>query len=73
MNKIFKVIWNPATGVTALPAKRRRAVAKRADAVTVNFCAGCGWAVVVVWGKCSVSLDGGTSTETPQIGDNWIA
>ncbi|HDX2974195.1 TPA: ESPR domain-containing protein [Escherichia coli] len=34
MNKIFKVIWNPATGSYSVAAKRRRAVVRNLVAVS---------------------------------------
>ena len=51
MNKIFKVIWNPATGsysVASETAKSRGKKSGRSQAI--NFCTGCGWNVFVVWG-----------------------
>ena len=37
MNKIFKVIWNPATGSYNVASETAKSVAKRAGAVSCQF------------------------------------
>ncbi|MFP1461975.1 ESPR domain-containing protein [Escherichia coli] len=49
MNKIFKVIWNPATGNYTVTSETAKSREQDPGAVAfVNFCRGCGWVVVVV-------------------------
>ncbi|EEC0295651.1 adhesin, partial [Salmonella enterica subsp. enterica] len=75
MNKIFKVIWNPATGtfiVASETAKSRgkktgrRKLLASALLVTSGMLASFGAGAIV-------EIDGGTSADTPTVTDYWIA
>ncbi|EPE9603614.1 YadA-like family protein [Escherichia coli] len=78
MNKIFKVIWNPATGsysVASETAKSRGKKSGRSKLLISALVAG--GLLSPVGAYAEVALDGGKSTEeaageAPQ-GDNWIA
>ncbi|WP_105447619.1 YadA-like family protein [Escherichia coli] len=78
MNKIFKVIWNPATGsytVASETAKSRGKKSGRSKLLISALIAG--GLLSPVGAHASVSLDGGKSAEevaggTP-LSDNWIA
>ncbi|EKE7310203.1 YadA-like family protein [Escherichia coli] len=78
MNKIFKVIWNPATGsytVASETAKSRGKKSGRSKLLISALVAG--GLLSSVGAYASVSLDGGKSAEeiageTP-LSDNWIA
>ena len=75
MNKIFKVIWNPATGsysVASETAKSRGKKSGRKKLLASVLLATSG--ILSSFGACAyVSLDGGASAETPELGDIWIA
>ncbi|HAL9678919.1 TPA: adhesin [Escherichia coli] len=75
MNKIFKVIWNPATGsysVASETAKSRGKKSGRKKLLASVLLATSG--ILSLFGACAyVSLDGGASAETPELGDIWIA
>ncbi|HIC1096946.1 TPA: YadA-like family protein [Escherichia coli] len=74
MNKIFKVIWNPATGSYSVASETAKSRGKKSGRSKLLISA------LVVGGLLSsfgayaeVSLDGGKSTETPEISNLWIA
>ncbi|HAN4550050.1 TPA: hypothetical protein IFD02_001988 [Escherichia coli] len=74
MNKIFKVIWNPATGSYSVASETAKSRGKKSGRSKLLISALVAGGLLSSFGaSASVSLDGGTSTETPQIGDNWIA
>ncbi|KAA1048300.1 YadA-like family protein [Pseudocitrobacter sp. 73] len=74
MNKIFKVIWNPATGsysVASETAKSRGKKSGRSKLLISALVAG--GLLSSVGANASVSLDGGKSAEATPLSDNWIA
>ena len=78
MNKIFKVIWNPATGsysVASETAKSRGKKSGRSKLLISALVAG--GLLSPVGAYAEVALDGGKSTEEAAgeapLGDNWIA
>lgn len=78
MNKIFKVIWNPATGsysVASETAKRRGKKSGRSKLLISALVAG--GLLSPVGAYAEVALDGGKSAEEAAgeapLGDNWIA
>ncbi|QZY73348.1 YadA-like family protein [Escherichia coli] len=74
MNKIFKVIWNPATGSYSVASETAKSRGKKSGRSKLLISALVAGGLLSSFGaSAAVSLDGGTSTETPQIGDNWIA
>ncbi|MDA8502839.1 YadA-like family protein [Citrobacter sp. Awk 2] len=74
MNKIFKVIWNPATGnftVASETAKGRGKKSGRRKLLVSALVAG---GLMSSFGaSASVSLDGGTYSDGTEISDRWIA
>ncbi|EFN6673600.1 hypothetical protein EIG16_21785 [Escherichia coli O8:H10] len=74
MNKIFKVIWNPATGsynVASETAKSRGKKSGRSKLLISALVAG---GLLSSFGAyAEVSLDGGTSAETTPLTNGWIA
>ncbi|ECE0501645.1 adhesin [Salmonella enterica subsp. enterica] len=75
MNKIFKVIWNPATGAFTVASETaksrgkksgRRKLLASALLVTSGMLASFG-------AGAAVEIDGGTSADTPTATDYWIA
>ena len=74
MNKIFKVIWNPATGsytVASETAKSRGKKSGRSKLLISALVAG--GLLSSLGAYAEVSLDGGTSAETPALDNVWIA
>ncbi|EOJ5110293.1 YadA-like family protein [Escherichia coli] len=78
MNKIFKVIWNPATGsysVASETAKSRGKKSGRSKLLISALVAG--GLLLPVGAYAEVALDGGKSAEEAAgeapLGDNWIA
>ena len=74
MNKIFKVIWNPATGnytVTSETAKSRGKKSGRSKLLISALVAGGMLSSSGTYAE--VSLDGGTSAESTPLSDTWIA
>ncbi|EGD7152073.1 hypothetical protein DQM43_17025, partial [Shigella dysenteriae] len=74
MNKIFKVIWNPATGnytVTSETAKSRGKKSGRSKLLISALVAG---GMFSSFGaNASASLDGGTFSDPTEITDVWVA
>ncbi len=74
MNKIFKVIWNPATGnftVASETAKGRGKKSGRRKLLVSALVAG---GLMSSFGaSASVSLDGGTYSDGTELTDAWIA
>ena len=74
MNKIFKVIWNPATGnytVTSETAKSRGKKSGRSKLLISAVVAG---GLLSSFGaNASASLDGGTFSDPTEITDVWVA
>ncbi|RCC77033.1 hypothetical protein C6B29_16060 [Escherichia coli] len=74
MNKIFKVIWNPATSsynVASETAKSRGKKSGRSKLLISALVAG---GLLSSFGAyAEVSLDGGTSAETTPLTNGWIA
>ncbi len=74
MNKIFKVIWNPATGsysVASETAKSRGKKSGRSKLLISALVAG--GLLSPVGANASVSLDGGKSAEATPLSNDWIA
>ncbi|MCX1347506.1 YadA-like family protein [Escherichia coli] len=74
MNKIFKVIWNPATGnytVTSETAKSRGKKSGRSKLLISALVAG--GMLSSSGAYAEVALDGGTSAETTPLTNGWIA
>ncbi|HFG3511451.1 TPA: YadA-like family protein [Escherichia coli] len=74
MNKIFKVIWNPATGsysVASETAKSRGKKSGRSKLLISALVAG--GLLSSVGANASVSLDGGKSAEATPLSNDWIA
>ena len=74
MNKIFKVIWNPATGsysVASETAKSRGKKSGRSKLLISALVAGGLLSSSTAY--ASVSLDGGKSAEATPLSDEWIA
>ncbi|EHG7529139.1 YadA-like family protein [Escherichia albertii] len=78
MNKIFKVIWNPATGSYSVVSETTKSRGKKSGRSKLLVSAlVAGGLLSPVGAHASVTLDGGTNAEeaaggTP-LGDNWIA
>ncbi|WP_338928507.1 YadA-like family protein [Escherichia coli] len=73
MNKIFKVIWNPATGnytVTSETAKSRGKKSGRSKLLISALVAG---GMLSSGVQASTALDGGGASESTPLTDTWIA
>ena len=74
MNKIFKVIWNPATGSYSVASETAKSRGKKSGRSKLLISALVAGGLMSSFGAgASVSLDGGTSIETPEEHDSWIA
>ncbi|EFK3804136.1 YadA-like family protein [Escherichia coli] len=74
MNKIFKVIWNPATGSYSVASETAKSRGKKSGRSKLLISALVAGGLLSSFGaSAEVSLDGGTSTETPEIDNVWIA
>ena len=73
MNKIFKVIWNPATGSYTVASETAKSRGKKSGRSKLLISA------LVVGGllssgvQASTALDGGGASESTPLTDTWIA
>ncbi|WP_105282451.1 YadA-like family protein [Escherichia sp. MOD1-EC5457] len=73
MNKIFKVIWNPATGSYSVASETAKSRGKKSGRSKLLISALVAGGLMSSFGAGAGALDGGASIETPQEGDSWIA
>ncbi|UMS33856.1 hypothetical protein AOY79_00740 [Escherichia coli] len=74
MNKIFKVIWNPATGSYTVASETAKSRGKKSGRSKLLISALVAGGLLSSFGAyAEVSLDGGTSAETPALDNVWIA
>ncbi|EFU9410633.1 adhesin [Escherichia coli] len=74
MNKIFKVIWNPATGSYSVASETAKSRGKKSGRSKLLISALVAGGMLSSFGaNAEVALDGGTSFETPALTDVWIA
>ena len=74
MNKIFKVIWNPATGSYTVASETAKSRGKKSGRSKLLISALVAGGLLSSFGAyAEVSLDGGTSAETTPLTNGWIA
>ncbi|HFN5909151.1 TPA: YadA-like family protein [Escherichia coli] len=73
MNKIFKVIWNPATGSYSVASETAKSRGKKSGRSKLLISALVAGGLMSSFGAGAGALDGGASIETPEEGDSWIA
>ena len=74
MNKIFKVIWNPATGSYTVASETAKSRGKKSGRSKLLISALVAGGLLSSFGAyAEVSLDCGTSAETPALDNVWIA
>ena len=74
MNKIFKVIWNPATGSYSVASETAKSRGKKSGRSKLLISALVAGGLLSSFGAyAEVSLDGGTSAETTPLTNGWIA
>ena len=74
MNKIFKVIWNPATGSYSVASETAKSRGKKSGRSKLLISALVAGGMLSSFGaNASLALDGGSSIETPEERDSWIA
>ncbi|ELI9315918.1 YadA-like family protein [Escherichia coli] len=74
MNKIFKVIWNPATGSYTIASETAKSRGKKSGRSKLLISALVAGGLLSSFGAyAEVSLDGGTSAETTPLTNGWIA
>ena len=74
MNKIFKVIWNPATGSYSVASETAKSRGKKSGRSKLLISALVAGGMMSSFGAgASVSLDGGTYSDGTELTDAWIA
>ncbi|HHZ6688588.1 TPA: ESPR-type extended signal peptide-containing protein [Escherichia coli] len=74
MNKIFKVIWNPATGSYSVASETAKSRGKKSGRSKLLISALVAGGMLASSGaSAEVALDGGEGIESPIEGHNWIA
>ncbi|WP_435625970.1 YadA-like family protein [Escherichia ruysiae] len=73
MNKIFKVIWNPATGSYSVASETAKSRGKKSGRSKLLISALVAGGLMSSFGAGAGALDGGASIETPEEGDSWVA
>ncbi|EHR9387751.1 YadA-like family protein [Escherichia coli] len=73
MNKIFKVIWNPATGSYSVASETAKSRGKKSGRSKLLISALVAGGLMSSFGASAGALDGGASIETPEEGDSWVA
>ncbi|MEL9772354.1 YadA-like family protein [Escherichia coli] len=74
MNKIFKVIWNPATGSYSVASETAKSRGKKSGRSKLLISALVAGGLMSSFGAgASIGLDGGESIETPAETGDWIA
>ena len=74
MNKIFKVIWNPATGSYSVASETAKSRGKKSGRSKLLISALVAGGLMSSFGtSASVGLDGGKSSEDVPVEDYWIA
>ena len=74
MNKIFKVIWNPATGSYSVASETAKSRGKKSGRSKLLISALVAGGLMSSSGaSASVGLDGGTSSEAVPVENYWIA
>ncbi|QMA66178.1 YadA-like family protein [Escherichia coli] len=74
MNKIFKVIWNPATGSYSVASETAKSRGKKSGRSKLLISALVAGGLLSSFGaSASVSLDGGTYSDGTELTDAWIA
>ena len=74
MNKIIKVIWNPATGSYSVASETAKSRGKKSGRSKLLISALVAGGLMASFGaSASIGIDGGTSIETPAESGDWIA
>lgn len=74
MNKIFKVIWNPATGNYTVTSETAKSRGKKSGRSKLLISAPVAGGMFSSFGaNASASLDGGTFSDPTEITDVWVA
>ena len=74
MNKIFKVIWNPATGSYSVASETAKSRGKKSGRSKLLISALVAGGLLSSFGaSAELALDGGEGIESPIEGHNWIA
>ena len=74
MNKIFKVIWNPATGSYTVASETAKSRSKKSGRSKLLISALVAGGLLSSFGaSAELALDGGEGIESPIEGDNWLA
>ncbi|NZD37454.1 YadA-like family protein [Escherichia coli] len=74
MNKIFKVIWNPATGSYTVASETAKSRSKKSGRSKLLISALVAGGLLSSFGaRAELALDGGEGIESPIEGDNWLA
>ena len=74
MNKIFKVIWNPATGSYSVASETAKSRGKKSGRSKLLISALVAGGMLASSGaSAEVALDGGEGIESPIEGHNWLA
>ncbi|HHL6479931.1 TPA: YadA-like family protein [Escherichia coli] len=74
MNKIFKVIWNPATGSYSVASETAKSRGKKSGRSKLLISALVAGGMLSSFGaNASATLDGGSSIEDPSMGTRWLA
>ncbi|WP_089621439.1 YadA-like family protein [Escherichia coli] len=74
MNKIFKVIWNPATGSYSVASETAKSRGKKSGRSKLLISALVAGGMFSSFGaNASASLDGGTFSDPTEITDVWVA
>ncbi|VFT66754.1 autotransporter/adhesin [Escherichia coli] len=74
MNKIFKVIWNPATGSYTVASETAKSRGKKSGRSKLLISALVAGGMLASSGaSAEVALDGGEGIESPIEGHNWLA
>ncbi|HAJ6270969.1 TPA: hypothetical protein HMW22_16625 [Escherichia coli] len=74
MNKIFKVIWNPATGSYTVASETAKSRGKKSGRSKLLISALVAGGLLSSFGaSAELALDGGEGIESPIEGHNWIA
>lgn len=73
MNKIFKVIWNPATGSYSVASETAKSRGKKSGRSKLLISALVVGGLLSSGAHAEVALDGGKSAEATPLSNGWIA
>ncbi|MEG1122418.1 MAG: YadA-like family protein [Citrobacter sp.] len=73
MNKIFKVIWNPATGSYSVASETAKSCGKKSGRSKLLVSALVAGGLLSSGAHAEVALDGGKSAEATPLSNGWIA